>query len=768
MNTRASRYALIAVVGLTSMGTWAQSSYPSYLSTAEIPVKSSDGFNRPQGLALAPDGTLYVADAGNGRVLKIAPDGTQSTVNFGSLNSVLSSPTGLALDSNGNLFVSDPATTLILEVPAKGVPIKLVGLLLTRPTSIAVDAAGDLAIVDSSNGTLSIKPNGGTQRAFNSGSVTLADVTGVAFDATGNLYVTDGGDDNHPTAIYRFSKLDGTGTATNLTPTEYNPQYLANLTVDSQNNVFVLDGDTEQLIEIPASGVPAFLVPQSSFREPSAVIADPIGNLYVSGAGRNADSITKYAYYNAANFGSVPVGSSSASITVNFEFYKSTTIKSIRGFSGGKIGEYTRTGGTCGLSTYAPTHGSVTLPATCNVIFKLTPSRVGARPGAIELATSNGTESQAVYGIGQGSLLAIDYAPLSVRFPGVIKHAVAVAVDAIDAHVYVADTEKQGVFVAPIGSYVLTQINTGVPTPAIVDIKLDGAGNLYVLNQSPAEIIKVPTDGTTPSVLNIDGLVLPQSFAIDPNGTFYIADANTWSHDAFILQVTASGAATKVPIGFGSGTPISIASDTTGALWIATAAENSIVKITPGAWTITDLDLQTFDAAYIGVSTDASNSLYYIEAGSNSVVVSGSGTNSTPFIQLVDNGLLDGPSYTATSPSGKLYLIDGGQVKLINRTAAQASSISPGAVLWNIGNLDLLSTDPDNLYTESGNGVGLFTISPGSDHGCQLGTVAKVGAYCTLTTDFTPTGPGTFADTLHFLTNANNTTTAVLKLTGTK
>src|SRR5882757_6840200 len=362
MNTRAMRYALIAAVGLTSIGTWAQSSYPKYLSTAEIPIKSADGFNRPQGLALSPDGTLYIADTGNSRVLKIASDGTQSTVNFGSLKPLLSTPTGLALDSKGNLYVSDSTSTLIIEVPAKGTPIRIVGLLLDHPTAIAVDAAGALAIVNSGDGTISIKVSGKIQRPFNSGSTKLGNATGVAFDASGNLYVSDAGDSDHPAAVYRFSKLDGTGTVSNLTPAGYDLQHLANVSVDSQNNVFVLDSDTEQLIEIPANGSVPVLVPQASFKAPSTVIADALGNLYVSGAGSNANSVTKYAYYNAANFGSVPVGTSTAGITVNFDLYEPTNVKKNRGNSDGTVGEYTHTGGTCiGGRAYTPTKGSVTV-----------------------------------------------------------------------------------------------------------------------------------------------------------------------------------------------------------------------------------------------------------------------------------------------------------------------------------------------------------------------------------------------------------------------
>ena len=51
---------------------------PSYVVDAQLPIVSSDGFNDPQGLVVASGGTVYVADSGNHRLLKIAPDGTQT------------------------------------------------------------------------------------------------------------------------------------------------------------------------------------------------------------------------------------------------------------------------------------------------------------------------------------------------------------------------------------------------------------------------------------------------------------------------------------------------------------------------------------------------------------------------------------------------------------------------------------------------------------------------------------------------------------------
>jgi sugar lactone lactonase YvrE len=76
-------------------------------------------FNNPQGLALAPDGTLYFIDQANQKVKKIAPDGTLTLVagtgtagfagDLGQASAAqLSSPRDLALDAVGNvLYIAD-------------------------------------------------------------------------------------------------------------------------------------------------------------------------------------------------------------------------------------------------------------------------------------------------------------------------------------------------------------------------------------------------------------------------------------------------------------------------------------------------------------------------------------------------------------------------------------------------------------------------------------------------------------------------------------
>src|ERR1044072_548063 len=73
-------------------------------------------FSDPFGVAIAADGTIYVADAGeSNRIRKISPDGTVSTLAGGSEGfadgagaaASFSTPSALALAPDGNLYVAD-------------------------------------------------------------------------------------------------------------------------------------------------------------------------------------------------------------------------------------------------------------------------------------------------------------------------------------------------------------------------------------------------------------------------------------------------------------------------------------------------------------------------------------------------------------------------------------------------------------------------------------------------------------------------------------
>ena len=114
--------------------------------------------DRPQGMAVAPDGTLYFADQGNNRIRAISPtgiittvvgDGTTSTwvtTGTSALHAALFTPSDVALSPSGQLYIADSVQVLALE--PDGSLANVLGIQgpyggLTGVGGPAVDASAD-------------------------------------------------------------------------------------------------------------------------------------------------------------------------------------------------------------------------------------------------------------------------------------------------------------------------------------------------------------------------------------------------------------------------------------------------------------------------------------------------------------------------------------------------------------------------------------------------------------------------------------------------
>lgn len=191
----------------------------------------TEGLYLPADIEVAADGTVYVADTGNHRVVAIDPGGTVRVVAGGYKSSyglggdggpateaLLYQPEGIALHPDGSLYIADSRNNRVRRVDWQGIITTVAGVgtygfvgdggpatlaQLAHPVDVEIDAAGNLLIADRDNHTIRRVDAAGTISVFagietdrfeepTEGSIavesTFYEVSELAVDGDGNVY----------------------------------------------------------------------------------------------------------------------------------------------------------------------------------------------------------------------------------------------------------------------------------------------------------------------------------------------------------------------------------------------------------------------------------------------------------------------------------------------------------------------------------------------------------------------------------------------------
>ncbi len=300
---------------------------------------TSASFGKPAGVAVDSSGTVYVADNYNSRIREITPAGVTSTlagsggfgggsgfVNGTGTGAKFSFPNDVVLDSAGNVYVADSGNNAIRKITPGGVVTTFAGAAsagtangtgtsarFNNPSGLAIDSAGNLYVADTGNNRIRKITTSGVVTTVAGSSQGRVDTTGtaaqfnqptdVAVDASGNLFVSDTGNniirEISPAGVVTtfagstYGWADGTGTAAQF-------QVPRSIAIDSSGNLFVADS-TQGLIRkiTPAAvvttyagtGWPGGYVDGSTataqLNQPWGVAVGSDGTVYVGDANNN-------------------------------------------------------------------------------------------------------------------------------------------------------------------------------------------------------------------------------------------------------------------------------------------------------------------------------------------------------------------------------------------------------------------------------------------------------------------------------------------------
>lgn len=535
-------------------------------------------------------------------------DGTGSAARF-------DMPFGAATDSSGTIYVADSANNTIRKITPAGVVSTLAGIAgssgssdgpgaqasFNGPNGVALDGAGNVYVADSSNFTIrKITPAGvvstfaGTAGA--SGSVNGSGAAarfglayGIATDSAGNVYVADTFNDTvrKITAaglVSTFAGSAGASGSSDGSGASARFNHPMGIATDSSGAVYVADSGNSTIRAIT----------------PAAMVSTFAGLAGVPGTTDASGAAARFAL--PAGIASDGAGTLYVADTGNSTIRVITPSASVSTFAGtaddtGTLdgaGTAARFNGPSGIAIDAS--GTIYVCDTANSTLR----RITASASVSTLAGS-----APVVGAADGS------AALST-----FNNPTGIAADAL-GNLYLVDTSNSVVReITPSAS-----VSTLAGTPGVLGsangsgaaasfyypqgVATDGAGNIYVADTSSDTIRRITASGQVTTLAGTAGVAggvdatgaaasfnSPVALATDSAGNVYVAD----SFNSTIRKITPGGvvstfAGTSGATGSTDATgaaarflfPAGIAIDAAGNLYVADSFNNTIRKITPGA-----------------------------------------------------------------------------------------------------------------------------------------------------------------------------------------
>ncbi len=265
----------------------------------------------PRSLAFAPDGTFYVADSRNHRIVHFDAGGNEMQA-WGSFADGISAPAeigtfnepwGVAVGPDGSVFVSDTWNHRIQKFSKNGTPITTWGQYGTAeqpdgfwgPRGVAIDSKGYVYVADTGNKRILVyDANGNYQSEFGTaglGPGQFDEPVGLTIDKQDILYVTD-------TWNQRIQTFSISEDRTTFLPERqwdvfgWFGQSLDNkpfIAVNDDGMVFVTDPEQYRVVQFTSSGEVVrtwgdFGDSPTTFGLTSGIAVDSMGHIWVTDA----------------------------------------------------------------------------------------------------------------------------------------------------------------------------------------------------------------------------------------------------------------------------------------------------------------------------------------------------------------------------------------------------------------------------------------------------------------------------------------------------
>jgi len=271
-------------------------------------------FQAPRGLAVAPDGSLYLADSKNYRIQHLSPTGEVLHV-WGSFADILAGdappgtfnePWDVAVGPDGAVYVTDTWNHRVQKFTADGQFLTMWGFFGTAetpaafwgPRSVEVDAQGQVFVSDTGNKRVVIfGPDGDYINQFGVlgfGPGQFDEPVGLALGSDGQVFIADTWNQRMqvmiPTGANAYSPLMQWDVVGWYGSSLENKPYLA---ADPQNGrLFVADPEGYRVLEFSLEGEfiqywGDFSTGTDGFGLVSGLAVDPNGGLWVSDGANN-------------------------------------------------------------------------------------------------------------------------------------------------------------------------------------------------------------------------------------------------------------------------------------------------------------------------------------------------------------------------------------------------------------------------------------------------------------------------------------------------